>query len=359
MVRAPEAKTWRDAARMLVSQDVRLSPLQARGMGEKERSLREWPILGNLVRGATGRSVDDFDRAVVSQALSPIGTIVPRTMRAGHDLMDFGKSQLDKAYDRVLPNLTLNHQGVARWFQTDPELKKIVSEMATDDARQLTSIVQNRVLDPLAKGNGVIDGAAFKRMEEDLSGRAESFRGGNSNQIGHALNHILGGLRDELATQNPRFAPELGKINQAFSMWSRIRGASIRSATSNGRFNPRDLLQTLKAEDPSSGGNSFSRGRQPMQAFAEAGNEIIDPSLTSRVPETSKSAVRMLGDVTAGAVGAIPYAAARGIQAVPGLGPTLSRGVTAAGPGASAEVGRRQGKEWVNPYTVEPPPGPR
>lgn len=154
MVRAPEAKTWRDAARMLTSQDVRLSPAQARGAGYKERSLQEWPILRNLVRGAVGRSVDDFDRAVASQALSPLGTVVPRSVAAGHDLMEFGTKQFNQAYGQVLPHVSLSQPGVARWLQTDPELQKMVTEMASDDANRLTTILKNRLLEPLAKQGG-------------------------------------------------------------------------------------------------------------------------------------------------------------------------------------------------------------
>lgn len=345
MVNAPETRSWREAARMLTSQDVRLSPGQARNVGYKERSLQEWPILRNLVKGAVGRSVDDFNRAVVSQALSPIGAIVPRSVKAGHDLMDFGTAQLNQAYDRVLPNLSLNQQGVAHWFQTDPELQKLVGEMASDDVKRLTSIVQNRVLDRFAKGNGVIDGNVFKEMERDLSGRASTFRGGNSDELGRAISYVVSGLRDELATQNPRFAPDLQKINHAFSMWARVRAAAGRDADGRARFSPRDLLQTIKGEDASAGGNSFARGREPMQAFAEAGNEIIDPSLTSRVPETSKSAARYVGDVVGGAVGATPYAAAIGAQAVPGLG----LGIAGLGPGAGFEAGKRSQRRPTPP----------
>ncbi len=341
MVRAPEAKTWRDAARMLTSQDVRLSPMQARGMGEKERSLQEMPILRGMVRGAVGRSVDDFNRAVVSQALSPIGAIVPRSVPAGHDLMEFGQKQLGAAYDRVLPNVKLAQPGVANWLQNDPELQKMVSEMATDDAKRLTTIVENRLLGPLTKQGGVMDGPAFKKMESDLSGRAASLRGGNSDDLGKALSYIVSGVRDELANQNPQFAPELQKINHAFSMWARVRAAAVRDVDGKARFSPRDLLYALRGEDESAGNNSFGRGKQPMQAFAEAGSEIIDPSLKSGL-ETSKSAARMMGDVAGGAIGAVPYAAAMGAGAVPGVGAAVG----AAGPGVGFEggkiIGRRQ-----------------
>ena len=332
MVNAPEARTWRDAARTLTSADVRLTPLQSRGASYKERSLQEWPILRSLVRGQVGRSVDDFDRAVVSQALSPIGSAVPRSIRAGHDLVDFGRRQVIQAYDQVLPNLSLTQGGVMQRLQNDPELTKMVSEMAPDDVRRLVQIVQNRVMGRW-QGAPQIDGATFKEMERDLAHRAKTLTGGSSDEVGRAINHILGGIRDELETQNPQFAPELQKINQAFSMWARVEAAADRDATARGRFSPDDLLHILKSEDASARGNSFARGREPMQAFAEAGNEVIQPSLgqRQRTPQTFWGTV---GNVTGGVVGAPLYGAASLAQRVPGVrqaGEAAAPGVGAVG----------------------------
>lgn len=344
LVKAPEARTWRDAARMLTSGGVGLTPLQSRGTGYKERSLQEWPILRGLVRGQVGRSVDDFDRAVVSQALSPIGAAVPRSVKAGHDLIDFGRRQVGQAYDRVLPNLSLTQGGVMQRLQNDPELTKMVSEMAPDDVRRLVQIVQNRVMGRW-QGAPQIDGATFKEMERDLAHRAKTLTGGSSDEVGRAINHILGGIRDELEAQNPQFAPELQKINQAFSMWARVEAAADRDATAKGRFDPNDLLHVLKGEDASARGNSFARGREPMQAFAEAGSEVIQPSIgeRQRTPQTFWGTV---GNITGGAVGAPLYGAASVAQRVPGVrqaGEIVAPGAGAAG--ASYNERRKRGPQ--------------
>ncbi len=331
LVNAPETQSWRDAARMLTSADVRLSPGQARNIGYKERSLQELPILRGLVRGQVGRSVDDFDRAVVSQALSPLGVAVPRSVAAGHTLMDFGKRQFDQAYGQVLPHLTLAQQPTAGVLQSNPEISNMLSRMSTTDADSFISRIQNDVLGRFDQ-QGMMDGQTWKLAESALSRQADRISQARP-ELADALRHTLSVLRDELATQNPTYAPQLQKINHAFSMWARVRDAAERDATGRGRFEPSDLLQVLKG-DSSSG--SFGRGREPMQAFAEAGQEIIDPSLTNRVPEPTKSAARMLGDIVGGGIGAAPYGLAAGAQQVPGIG----RGVGMMAPGVGVEIGK-------------------
>jgi hypothetical protein len=323
---------WRDAARTLVSGGVRLSPGEARNVGYRERAFQEWPLLRKLVLGQVGNSVDDFNRAVVSQALSPLGTIVPRSVPAGHKLMDFGADQFNKAYDQVLPHLTLARQPIVGVLQSHPEIAKIVGRMSTDDAKSFVSRIQSDVLGRFDQ-TGVMDGQTWKLAEGSLSKQADRISGTRP-ELSDALKQTLSVLRDELATQNPTYAPQLQKINHAFSMWARVRAAAERDAAGQGRFTPRALLQTLKNESPSN--TAFGRGREPMQAFAEAGEEVIQPSISARSPIETKSPLRMIGEAVGGAGLAIPYGLAAGASRVPGL----DRGFGAAAPGAGVEAGK-------------------
>jgi hypothetical protein len=334
----PEPKSWTEAARMLAQKDVRLSPGQAHNMSEMERNLQSLPILRGFVRGQVGRSVDDFDRAVVRQSLDDIGAAVPRTVRAGHELMEFATKRFDEAYTPLLPHITLNREGVARVLQADPEVSMLMSEMAQDDARRLASIIENRVLAPRLWDNGVMTGQTFKQVERDLSRRADGFAGGRDDDLAKAIRRTLSTLRDEVANQNPQFGPELQKINRSFSLFAEARAAAARDADGRGKFTPHDLLQTIKHGSSES---SFARGIAPLQAFAEAGQEVIGPSITSRTPEMSRSAARIAADIIGGAAATPLYLGAMGAQAIPGLG----RGVGALAPGAAAETARRQSRD--------------
>lgn len=256
-------------------------------------------------------------------------------------LRDLTVPQLERCYRRIQASMGNGGRygwdwptAHAVWPSKAAALKAIIAEMAPDDTKSLVKIIEQRVLTPERFENGVMAGRTFKKVEEDLGNRAATLAQSRP-ELSQAIKQTLGALRDELERQNPQQAPELQKINRAFSMWARVRDAAERDAEGRGRFSPSDLLQVLKREAPSR--SSFGRGREPMQAFAEAGNEIIGPSLSRRVPETSKSAARMLGDVIGGAVGSVPYVGLMGAQQVPGIGRSLS----ALGPGAAAEIARR------------------
>jgi hypothetical protein len=147
----------------------------------------------------------------------------------------------------------------------------------------------------------------------------------------------LSTLRDEVANQNPQFGPELQKINRAFSLFAEARAAAARDADAGGKFSPHDLLQTIKHGSTES---QFAQGLAPLQAFAEAGNEIIGPSLVNRRLEPRKPASMMV-DIIEGAAATPLYLGAQGAQNIPGLG----RGVGVLTPGVSSEVGRRQTRE--------------
>lgn len=331
----PPPKSWTEAARMLDRSGVRLSPGQARNMSEMERTLQTWPILRGFVRGQVGRSVDDFDRAVVQQTLAPIGGTVPRSVPAGHALMEFGAKRFDEAYNPLLPHLNLSREGVANRLQNDPEMQQVVGGMSEDHIRRLTNMVNGFMT--RFDDRGMMNGPIFKRAESELAYRANNLSGGQDDELARALRRTLGMFRDELADQNPQFGPELQKINHAFSLFAEARAAGVRDATSRGRFEPSDLLNTIRhgASD-----DSFSRGLAPLQAFAEAGEEVIGPSLTSRRPELSRSAARVLGDTAAGATLTPAYLAAAAAQRVPGLG----RGIGALSPSVGAAIGDEQSK---------------
>lgn len=317
-------------ARMLEQQKVRLTPGMRMGPFSQgaERALQAFPIVGGYVRGQVGRSIEDFNRAAVRQALEPIGAIVSRDIKAGHPLMQFATDQLDRAYNQVLPHLTLSQQGVAHTIQTNQNLQQLVAELPDDLQRRFVTIMQNRVLGKFPPG-GVIDGQAFKTIESYLSRRATGYAHTNDAELGEALNGVMGVLRDELATQNPQFAPVLQKINHSYAMFTRLREASQRRSTSSGIFTPADLLASVKTLDPSAGHGSFARGDALLQVLGEAGQKVMSGSMVSQSDRFR------LGDLLMDTLTVAPHQALRGAQAVPGLGRT----VAGASPGLGAVGG--------------------
>jgi len=335
-------ETWKDAARMLVQRGVRLSPGQALNMSERERSMQTYPILQGLVRGRVGRSVDDFNRATVAQSLEGIGGIVPRSVKAGYPLMEFATKRFNEAYEPLLPHISLNREGVTRVIQSNPEVTMMMSEMAEDDARRLSTIIQNRILGRFDE-NGMMSGKVFKEVERDISARADGFAGGRDDELARALRRTLGTLRDEVTAQNPRYGAELQKINRAFSLFAEARAAAVRG--DKGVFTPKQLRDTIRGNSTSE--SRFSQGLEPLQAFADAGMEVIQPGVLNRAIEPTRSGARMLGDLTAGGALIVPYLTLQGAHNLPAWTPSPSGLAPVAGVEAGKRVPRRDPRQPV------------
>lgn len=360
----PRSMTAPDAARALTERGVRLTPGMAMPGGsaqEIERVMQSFPIIRGWVRGQVGRSLDDFDRTAMRQALEPIGGIVPRNVKAGHDLMEYGERQFAKAYDQVLPHITVARQPVEGAINSSQHLQQLIGEMAPEDATRLNKMIENRILNRFGP-TGVIDGPTFKRMESDVSGRANSLTG-NQEEIGKALHAALDVVRREVETQNPQFAPYLQRINAGYAMFKRLQFAGNRRAGAEGKFTPMDLLQTVKNEssDP-----EFARGQALLQTLGEAGHKVMSNSFVSH-----RDSVRW-AEMIKGAIMGGPYAATLAAQRAPVIGATVGRtgaglGATAAGAGqtppeaspvetaAPSLPPRRRSREGDGD-TIEPPP---
>lgn len=343
----------RGAAAQMAGAGVPLTAGMQLGMRPMESALAAFPVLGTMVRRGEAKSIDGFDRAVVNQALEPIGETVPRNMVAGHGLVQMAQDKLSAAYDKVLPNVSFSE---TEWHNllNSPQAQQVISELPADQAHLLNNLLNNRVTSRFK--NGILDGQAFKKAEAELSGKAASFgRGTYEANLGEAIHDIIDMMRSSLVQQNPDHARELQNVNYAWAMFSRVRNAAG-GADAAGRFSPTDLLRAARRLDLSPGRGSFARGDALLQAFGEAGDKtfgkIASPGAT--IPSRSLSGLRTLLELggAGGAVGfaaggrpgmaagamsaALPYAARGAMSGAAAMGKVPQ----AAQPGIAAAAGR-------------------
>jgi hypothetical protein len=249
------------------------------------KAMQKFPHLRNLISGTEERTVDGFNRSVARQVLEPIAGDVPRNLKAGHGLIDHTYDQLDRAYDAVKPSLSLNqHMGQGAWRTYQPELDRIKGELSSGDWQNaFDKFIENRVTNRFDK-NGVMDGDAFKAAEHDLTKRINQLHGTNNAELGEALSEARDLFRDSLLKQNPAQAPQLSKINDAYSMFYRMsRAASGKSA--EGKFTPSDLQGAIRQQEKNphayargkamAGGPELPDGRSTLQAYAALGDKVL------------------------------------------------------------------------------------
>lgn len=279
-----------------------------------EDRLSSVPILGSFVHNARGRSIESFNRAVANQALEPIGEQLPTNIAAGHDLIDEVATRLDSAYDRVVPQLTFNPD---RQFAFDMLgiYQRNSGLLPPAQLEQYERIINQR----LGRG-GNMTGEKIKKIEEELNKIGSNYRSSPDpaqRDLGSALTDTVGAMRANLERSNPALAEELQRINSGWAMYSRMRDAASRRATSEGIFTPSDLLAAVKRGDRSVAHGSFARGNALMQDFAEAGQAVLPSKLptsgtserlmTAGLPAAAGYLLHQPAIAAAGAAAVAPY----------------------------------------------------
>jgi len=237
-----------------------------------------FPILGSFIKAGRQRSVESFNRAVGNQALEPIGERLDPRTPAGHETIGEVEQKLGDAYDNLLPSL---HYIPDRQFAVDMNgiLRNEVNLMPAPQQAQFHNIVDT-VLGPPAPMNG----AMLKNIESELTARAANYSSSqiaSERDLGRALNGVIRSIRSNLERSNPAQADELSRINAGWAMFSRMRGAAARRATSDGVFTPSDLLAAIRSGDKSVARGAFARGDALMQAFGEAGQRVLPSKVGS------------------------------------------------------------------------------
>lgn len=242
----------------------------ARNLPSPQNIAKAFPWVRDFFTGAEERTPAGFNRTVARQVLDPIGGTVDRSL-SGHKLNSAIEDQIGNAYAKVLPNLSLSREGVARAIS--PELREFIGELDPLEGKQFETFVTNKLINKFPE-SGIMPGEVYKKVQSDFSSRAASFLGTQKGDLGKALLHTIGELNDVLAEENPQFAGDLRRVNESFKMWARMREAAGQP-TGHGKFMPSDLLQAIKNQDQTSGNAAFAKGDAVLQGFAEAADKAM------------------------------------------------------------------------------------
>jgi hypothetical protein len=342
--------TFRPAAQKLIDEGVRLTPGQmAGGVGRRvEDALGSVAFLGSAVRGGWRRAIEDFNRAAWDRVLAPLGMKLPKGMM-GRQAAEYVEDVLDSGYNRVIPNL----KGQADM----PFLRSLQGTLA--DARahlpdaqfsQFVRIVKSQLLQ---KVSAPADGAALKGIDSSLKSYARGYKGDPSfdnRQLGHFIQDLQTSFRSALERQNPRFSPELKRLDDAWARFVRVDRAASSLGSKDGVFMPAQLSNAVRAEDASLKKRSYGKGKALLQDLSDAAADV----LPSRVPD-SGTPERIATMMALGGLGHLePHTLAGSVAvAVPytALGMNALRSWATAMPKTRNVLAQipRQGAPWLAP----------
>lgn len=304
----------------LLDEGVRLTPGQMAGgtahvLEDKAQSL---PIMGDAIRGARQRGMQDMNQAAYNRALAPIGQTLPKD-QIGRDAAQHVYGELDSAYKQVYGGA----KGVVDQ-QFHQEVSDVLNKASSGDLpdeqfKVLKSLVA-RELGAQKLPHGRFDGEAIGGINEQLGKEAAGYSGGNNGYNDRKLGGYISDLKTALRGMigrvgGPDVAKRLNDIDTGYANYVRLRDASSRLGAKEGVFTPAQLAGGVRAADKSAGKGAYSRGSALMQDLSDAANKV----LPSQYPDsgTAGRVALGVGALGAGAIhpgipiglgaGALPY----------------------------------------------------
>lgn len=313
---------WRKTVRQLLQEGVPLTPGQITGgaLHRVEDAAMSFPIIGDMVRGASQRSLDGFNNAAANRALAPLGQVLPKNIAAGHSAVAYTQDAISNAYNSTLGRMNLTYDAP---LHTD--LKSIITdaqrELPADYYHSFENIIRTRVFDALlrkgqstaagsaapaigttvpgAQGfrNGVLSGADLKEVEGALNAEARAFmpKGGFDSKYATFINDLKATLHDALSRQNPNLAPALDAADRGYANLARIEPAA--APAKGGVFTAEGLHAAAVQGDRTVRRRTAASGGALMQDLATAGRDVV-----SRTIPDSGTATRSLINLGAGAL---------------------------------------------------------
>ena len=280
----------------MLQEGVTPTPGQALGgfAQRAEEGLTSVPVLGDAIRVGQRRSVEQFNRAAINQALEPIGKKLDGPV--GREGVAKAGGLISEAYDDLLPKLKVvadqqfvdDLTGVRTLAQNMPEMR----------AKQFDSILKSEVIDKFTTA-GRMSGETMKEVESKLGSYIRKYsasQDADQRLLGEALQEAQRSLRAVVQRANPDEAGGLAKINEAYANLLRVENAAGRLGSADGVFSPESLRSATRAMDPSLRKRAFTRGNALMQDLAESGVDVLGKKVPdSGTPFRSLMATGPLG----------------------------------------------------------------
>lgn len=292
-----------DDVRTLMDKGVTPTPGQILGGGaaRTESKLSSVPVLGDMIKNAQQRAVNDFNRAAYNEALSPIGKTF--SGEVGQSGIEKVGQEIGKVYDDVLPKMQLR---VDPQFQADvTKLGQMAQGLPESQQNTFMNILRTQIFGKLGPQN-TMDGIDLKGVQSELARTAKGYLGDQSfdnRQLGAAVSALRDAVDSNLARVNPpELAQKLSNANQAWANFVRLRTAASSTGAMNneGIFTAAQLQNAVRSADKSVGKGATATGNALMQDLSGAGQRVLG----SKYPDSGTVGRGLMALLAPGSIGA-------------------------------------------------------
>ncbi|WP_088931622.1 lytic transglycosylase domain-containing protein [Burkholderia multivorans] len=288
---------------MLMDRGVTPTPGQILGGGfaRTEAKLTSVPVLGDMIKNAQQRSVNQFNAAAYNQALAPIGEKF--SGKVGQEGIEQVGNKIGAVYDKVLPQMQMR---VDPQFQTDViNLGQMAQGLPDAQQNTFMKVLRTQIFDKLGP-QGNMDGQTLKGVQSELARTAKGYLGDASfdnRQLGAAVSALRDAVDSNLTRVNPpELSKQLANANEAWANYARLRAAasSLGAANNEGIFTAAQLQNAVKAGDKSVGKGQFATGNALMQDLSSAGQKVLG----SKYPDSGTAGRGLMALMAPGGIAA-------------------------------------------------------
>ena len=301
--------------RLLREEGIRPTVGQAAGgaMNTLEEKLQSVPILGDAIRSARGRALQDFNEAAINRATAPVGRSVKGS---GQQAVSEAGDILSDAYESAISKIKGVNFDTPDFNASLANLQRLAGGLEPAHGSRFHKTLNDVVIGRMSP-NGSMLGDTFKKVDSELGQLAARY--GKSPMAGEqeladAVKELQRILREQVAKSSPEFSQAVKAADKGWANLVRVENAAGRAVNNEGVFTPGQLNMAVRGTDRSVRGRATARGDALMQDLANAGQQVIG----NKYPD-SGTAGRLLSGV--GAIGsaaihpAIPAALMAGAAA--------------------------------------------
>ena len=256
------------------------------------------------IRNRRNEGVYQFNERVIDDILKPIGKKITKSKENDiQDVITAANKSLSDVYDDILPNLKLSgYPGLKNKFATAADDIGLEKEFRNKYNAKVSDII-NRVKKDANKDPGRV----LKNIQSELGDESFSLTQGAvgaEQTYGKALAKLREKFDDELVSQNPKFAPDLQKANNAYRRLKpvNIAGKQLPVDAAEGlAISPARLKSAAVRADKSADPGQALLQKEAKEARG-LGNIVPDSGTNTRGVVTGLAATGAAGGSAAGFV---------------------------------------------------------
>jgi hypothetical protein len=271
------------------------------GFARTEEKLSSVPYLGDMIKNAQQRAVQQFNAAAYNEALAPIGEKF--TGKVGQEGIEQVANKISAAYNEVLPKMQ---------FKIDPQfhadvmnLSSMAQALPESQKKTFLNILKTQIFNKVGP-QGNMDGRALQGAQSELKRSIQGYLGDPSfdnRQLGAALSALKDAVDGNLMRMNaPELTQKYANANEAWANFARIRaaGASKGAMDNGGVFSAAQLQGAVRAGDKSVGKGATATGNALMQDLSGAGQRVLG----SKYPDSGTTGRGLMSLLAPGGIAA-------------------------------------------------------